>query len=120
MSRKGRYKIWKTSDEVLFHLSFTTDKAKIQREKHRKNAAIFQKASWLSGVMGTDGNILSRLNKTVFVEPMAKVDAKQYQHKVFKHITKESKRLFPSRKLCFSPRFSTKSSRKINYKMAKR
>ncbi|GFW96147.1 hypothetical protein TNCV_958601 [Trichonephila clavipes] len=43
-----------TSDEELFHLSFTTGKMKIQyvsREKRRKDATVLQKASWPLGVM---------------------------------------------------------------------
>ncbi|GFU50815.1 hypothetical protein TNCV_2495191 [Trichonephila clavipes] len=51
---KGRYKTWITSNEALFHLSFTTGKTRIQyisRKKRHKDAAVLQKASWPSGIM---------------------------------------------------------------------
>ncbi|GFW33412.1 RNase H domain-containing protein [Trichonephila clavipes] len=51
--RKSRYKAWTTSDEALFHLSFTTGKMKSQytsSKKRRKDAAVLKNASWLSGV----------------------------------------------------------------------
>ncbi|GFV83106.1 hypothetical protein TNCV_2802321 [Trichonephila clavipes] len=46
MLPKGRYKTGITSDEVLFHLLFTTGKTKIQytsRKKRRKDVTVLQK-----------------------------------------------------------------------------
>ncbi|GFX01369.1 uncharacterized protein TNCV_4736101 [Trichonephila clavipes] len=94
---KGRYKAWITSDEALFHLSFTTGKTKIQyiyRKKCRKNAAVLKRASWLSGVMVWMGMSPQGLRKPFFVEPKSKINAKYYYSKVLKHFIRESKRLY--------------------------
>ncbi|GFY05711.1 hypothetical protein TNCV_4403781 [Trichonephila clavipes] len=126
MLRKGIYKTWITSDKASFYLSFTTGETKIQRisrEKHRKEAALLEKASKPSGVMvcmemSSQGSTQSHF---FFVKPKAKIDATFYQQKVMKHMIKESKRLYLlSRRVFSPPRFCTMSYCKINYKMAKK
>ncbi|GFT56982.1 uncharacterized protein TNCV_189801 [Trichonephila clavipes] len=83
MLHKGRYKTRITSYEALFDLSFTTGKMKIQynsSEKRRKDAAVLQKLSWLSGVMVWMGMSSQGLTKLLFIEPKSKIDASYYQH----------------------------------------
>ncbi|GFT89294.1 hypothetical protein TNCV_4385991 [Trichonephila clavipes] len=77
MLHKGRYKTWKTSNEALSDLSFTTGKMKIlfiSREKRRKDAAVLRKVSWLSDVMVCIEISSQGLTKPLFVEPKPKID----------------------------------------------
>ncbi|GFY06623.1 uncharacterized protein TNCV_3524791 [Trichonephila clavipes] len=67
MLRKDRYKAGITSDEALFHLSFTTGKTKIQyisSKKRRTDAAVLKNASWPSGVM-----IWTEMSSQGLIEP---------------------------------------------------
>ncbi|GFV54361.1 uncharacterized protein TNCV_4585911 [Trichonephila clavipes] len=94
MLRKCRYKARITSDEALFHLSFTTGKTKIQyisSKKHRKDAAVLKNAIWPSGVMVWTKMSSQGLGKPFFLEPKFKIVAKYYQNKVLKHFVTGSR-----------------------------
>ena len=116
--RKDRYKARITSDDALFHLSSTTGKIKkMFQEKVSPRYSSFAKGKLALRCYDVDGNILSRLRKTILCR--TKDWNWCYQNKVLKHMIKESKLLYSQRN-CFSPRFSTKSYRKIKYKMVER
>ncbi|GFU19384.1 uncharacterized protein TNCV_3032941 [Trichonephila clavipes] len=69
---RGRCKAWITSDEALFHLSFTTDRTKIQyisSKKRNKDAPVLKNACWPSDVMVWTEMSSQDLTKPFFVEP---------------------------------------------------
>ncbi|GFX39427.1 transposable element Tcb1 transposase [Trichonephila clavipes] len=65
------------------------------RQPRRKDTASQQNTSWPSGVMVWMGMPSQGLPKPFFVDPEANIEAKYYNNKILKHLTKETEMSLP-------------------------